>query len=108
MRIPRTRYEVNLFRPKEGYMVDELAVIVAVLFGWGTVTFGFQFLLRLLAETPSGEGLLTRLAFFNLPLHFWFTGQMLPLWFIILCIAFNVYIDRLTLRHSRRKDRSHD
>jgi putative solute:sodium symporter small subunit len=108
MKLPRTRYEVNLFKPKEGYMVDELAVIVAVLFGWGILTFGFQFLLRLLAETPEGNGLLTRISFFNLPFHFWFTGQFLPLWFIILCIAFNVYIDRLTERHSRKRDRSYE
>lgn len=97
-------YHVNLFRPKEGYMVDELAVIVAVLLGWAGLNVGFQLLLAFLAETPGGAGHLTRFSFFNLPFHFWFTGQFLPLWFVILCALFNLYIDRLTERHSRKRD----
>ncbi len=39
-------YIVNLFRPKKGYMRDEVAIILAVLFGWGVMTFGFQLLIR--------------------------------------------------------------
>lgn len=101
-------YEVNLLKPKRGYMRSEVRVILAVLAGWGGMTFGFQFLLRFLAEDPRGESFLTRLTFFNLPAHFWFTAQFLPLWFIILCALFNVYIDRLTMDHSRRKDRSYE
>ncbi len=97
-------YDVNLFRPKKGYMGSEVGIIVVILFGWGAVTFGFQLLVRLL-----GAGnILTRLTFFNLPLHFWFTGQFLPLWFIILCVIFNRYIDRLTEQHSRRRDRTYE
>lgn len=89
-------------------MVDELAVIFAILAGWGLVNFGFQALLQLLAETPSGEGLLTRLTFLSFPWHFWFTAQFLPLWFVILCVIFNLYTDRVTERHSRRRDRTYE
>ena len=100
-------YDVNLFAPKKGYMGGEVAIIFAVLVGWGAVPFGFQLLLRLLADS-GGASILTTLTFFNLPFHFWFTGQFLPLWFIILCIVFNIYIDRLTYRHSRRRDRTYE
>ena len=98
-------YEVNVLRPKKGYMGNEVAVILLILFLWGTVTFGFQFLLALAGSPPSWESFLTRTTVFGLPFHFWFTGQFLPLWFILLCILFNVYIDRLTERHSRKRDR---
>ena len=104
----RDIYTVNMFRPKKGYMRDEVTIILAALFGWGVVTFGFQLLIRLLSESPQGCSLVTRFSFFNLPFHFWFTAQFLPLWFIILCVIFNVSTDRLTERHSRRRDRSHE
>ncbi len=102
------QYDVNLFRPKKGYMGGEVTIILVILVGWGALTFGFQFLVWLLGEPPNGASILTRLSFFNLPLHFWFTGQFLPLWFIILCIAFNVYTDRLAEHHSRRRDRTYE
>lgn len=104
----REIYTVNLFRPKKGYMREEVFIILAVLVGWGVVTFGFQLLIRLMSDSPQGCSLATRFYFFNLPFHFWFTAQFLPLWFIILCFLFNVYIDRLTERHSRRRDRSYE
>ncbi|HEY5974840.1 MAG TPA: DUF4212 domain-containing protein [Geobacteraceae bacterium] len=96
-------YRVNLFRPRQGYMASEVAIILVVLVGWGGATFGFQLLLELLAD-PAGGSFLTRFSFFNLPFHFWFTGQLLPLWFVILCVLFNLAVDRLTERHSRKRD----
>jgi putative solute:sodium symporter small subunit len=101
-------YEVNPFKPKEGSMVDELAVIVAILVGWGLLNFGFQALLSLLAESTTGDGMLTRLTFLSFPFHFWFTGQFLPLWFVVLCVIFNLYTDRVTERHSHRRDRTYE
>jgi putative solute:sodium symporter small subunit len=101
------RYQVNLFRPKDGQMRDEVIIIFIVLVGWAAVTFGFQILLALSRNTGIGD-LLTKLTLFNLPLHFWFTGQFLPLWFIILCLIFNVYIDRITAYHSRKRDRTYE
>jgi putative solute:sodium symporter small subunit len=38
--------------------------------------------------------LLEDITFFNLPIQFWLTGQLLPLWFIILCGLFNLWMDR--------------
>jgi putative solute:sodium symporter small subunit len=101
------RYQVNLFRPKKGHMRDEVRIIFAILFGWAVCTFGFQLLLAGTRQTGAGS-LLTGLTLFNLPLHFWFTAQFLPLWFIVLCVIFNVYIDRITQYHSRRRDRSYE
>jgi putative solute:sodium symporter small subunit len=109
-RDPSHEYQVNPFRPKKGYMLDEMAVIIVILVGWSVVNFGFQILLWLTGSGPGGEGLLTRLTvpFLSFPVHFWFTSQLLPLWFIILCIIFNLYIDRLTERHSRKRDRTYE
>lgn len=101
------RYQVNLFRPKNGHMRDEVLIIVALLFGWAICTFGFQILLAVSQGSGAGD-MLTRLTLFGLPLHFWFTGQFLPLWFIFLCIIFNLYIDRISQYHSRRRDRSYE
>ena len=100
--------EVNLLKPKKGYMTDEVKIIVLILLGWGIATFGFQSLIWIMADTQQGCSLFTRHSFFKLPFHFWFTGQFLPLWFIILCVIFNLYIDRLTERHSRRRDNHYD
>jgi hypothetical protein len=36
-------------------------------------------------------------------LHFWFTGHFLIVWFIILCIFYNLFIDRLADQHRKRK-----
>jgi putative solute:sodium symporter small subunit len=101
------KYKVNLFRPKPGHMRDEVVIIFAILFGWAICTFGFQIVLALSQGKGAGS-LLTQLSIFNLPLHFWFTGQFLPLWFIVLCVIFNLYIDRITEYHSRRRDRSYE
>lgn len=98
---------VNIFRPKSGSMLDEVRIILLILFGWGGMTFGFQLLVVLLGDA-TGQSFLTLRTFFNLPFHLWFTGQFLPLWFVILCIVFNLCIDRLTENHSRRRDRSYD
>lgn len=100
-------YQVNLLRPKTGHMRDEVLIILAILFGWGVCTFGFQIILSLCHGTGAGS-LLTRLTLFSLPLHFWFTAQFLPLWFIVLCVVFNLYLDRITEYHSRRRDRNYD
>ena len=101
------RYQVNLFRPKKGHMRDEVLIIFVVLLGWALLTFGFQILLSACQGTGAGS-LLSNLTLFSLPLHFWFTGQLLPLWFIFLCIVFNLYIDRITAHHSRKRDRSYE
>ena len=37
-------YEVNLFKPKKGYMKGEVGIIFVILQAWVLLTFGFQFL----------------------------------------------------------------
>jgi len=101
------KFDVNLFRPKSRVMKGEVLAMLAVLFGWVVAVFGFQLWLMLSAG-PAGSSWLESFTFFNLPFHFWFTAQMLPLWFIIICALFNLFMDRLTERRSRKGERSHD
>jgi putative solute:sodium symporter small subunit len=74
-------------------MRGEVRVIRLVLAGWLAAIVSFQIFVYLL-EVNYSELLLNELTFFNLPIHFWLTGQFLPLWFIILCAVFNVWMDR--------------
>lgn len=103
----QTHYRVNLFRPMKGGMRDEVLTILAILIGWGACTFGFQALVALSRRTGSLR-FLTELEFFNLPISFWFTAQFLPLWFILLAVAFNLYLDRAGDGRRRRRDRSYE
>jgi len=101
------KYRVNLFRPKSAGMKGEVAAILTALAVWGIATFGFQLWLVLSADA-SGKSLLENFTFFNLPFHYWFTAQMLPLCFIIICALFNLYVDRLALRESRKREGYYD
>lgn len=97
------RWRVNIMRPIAGYMRREVLLIWGLLLGWGGLTFGFQLLLVLQGETPAGEGPLTAASVFGFPLHFWFTGQFLIIWFIVLCLLYNLFIDRLTGKFRKRR-----
>jgi putative solute:sodium symporter small subunit len=101
------RYQVNMFRPQRGRMRDQVLIIFVILFGWGIVNFGFQALVALTHGSKFGA-LLTDRTFFTLPVHFWFTGQFLPLWFIILGVVFNLYVDGIAEHHNRKRDRSYE
>ena len=107
MNSPDKKYRVNLFRPKSAGMKGEVVAILTVLAVWGIVPFGFQLWLALSAGA-AGKSPLESITFFNLPFHYWFTAQMLPLCFIIICVLFNLFVDRLTLRQSRKKEGYHD
>ena len=96
-------WRVNILRPNAGYMRREVLLIWVMLFGWGMLTFGFQLLLVWWGETPAGEGPLTATRIFGFPLHFWFTGQFLIVWFIVLCLLYNLFIDRLTEKFRKRR-----
>jgi uncharacterized membrane protein len=102
------RREVSTLRSKKVFLGIETVIILVALVGWGGMTFGFQFLLKIMATNPAGESFLTRLTFFNLPFHVWFTGQFLPLWFVFLCLMFNLNVDRLTQRRDRGRDRTYE
>ncbi|KAA0893447.1 DUF4212 domain-containing protein [Oryzomonas rubra] len=93
----RTDREISFFRPRGTAMRGEVWVIWLVLAGWFAAIVGIQACVYLL-EINYSELLLEEMTFFNLPIHFWLTGQVLPLWFIILCVLFNIWMDRHAAR----------
>ena len=101
------RERITILKQDNGRLNGELPLIIAILAGWGLLPFGFQLLVRLLSD-QQGQSILTRFTFFNLPFHFWFTAQFLPLWFIILCVIFNICVDRLSERSHRRRNGFYD
>ena len=89
--------DVNFFRPRGMTMRRETRVIALVLAGWLLAIVGIQEVVHFLVRSQHGA-LLSRWTFFNLPIPFWLTGQFLPLWFIILCVIFNIWMDRHAAR----------
>jgi putative solute:sodium symporter small subunit len=85
--------DLSFFKPRGKTMQREVRVISLILSGWLVAIVGFQ-LFAYYLEVNYSELLLTDLTFFNLPIQFWLSGQLLPLWFIILCIVFNIWMDR--------------
>lgn len=83
----------SFFRPRGVTMRREIRIIKLILTGWLIAIVGTQIFFYWLEISYSGL-LLEELTFFNLPIHFWLTGQFLPLWFVILCILFNFWMDR--------------
>ncbi len=84
---------LSFFKPRGATMRGEVRVIKLVLSGWLIAIVGFQLFAYILEIRYSGL-LLIDLTFFNLPVQFWLSGQLLPLWFIILCVLFNIWMDR--------------
>jgi putative solute:sodium symporter small subunit len=99
----KENYSVNFFRPRAGFMRREVRFIWIMLVGWALFTFGFQFLLVLLQRTSEGAGPVTEATIFGFPLHYWFTGHFLIVWFILLSLFFNLFIDRLTESYRKRR-----
>ncbi|MDD2367518.1 MAG: DUF4212 domain-containing protein [Desulfuromonadaceae bacterium] len=91
--------EPSFIKPQGATMRSEVRVIKLVLAGWFLAIVGFQ-LFAYLLEANYSALLLTDLTFFNLPIQFWLTGQLLPLWFVILCVIFNLWMDRHTIQSS--------
>lgn len=89
--------DLSFFKPRGETMRREVRVIKLILSGWLIAIVGFQFFAYFL-EVSYSELLLTDWVFFNLPVQFWLSGQLLPLWFIILCVLFNVWMDRNTVQ----------
>jgi uncharacterized membrane protein len=97
MNEPASNKELSFFRPHGATMRGEVRVIKLILSGWLIAVVGFQ-LFAYLLEVSYSDLLLTDLVFFNLPIQFWLSGQFLPLWFIILCVLFNIWMDRNTVQ----------
>lgn len=96
-------YRVNFFRPRPGFMRSEVLFIWIALLGWAGLTFGFQYLLFSRQQDSVGNSALTSATFLGFPFHYWFTGQFLIVWFILLCFLFNILVDRLTERYHKRR-----
>lgn len=75
------------------FMRGEMRVIVLVLVGWLAAILGSQAAIWYMEHTLI-DYWLSEIIFFNLPIHFWLSGQFLPLWFILLCVVFNLWMDR--------------
>ena len=88
---------VNIFKPRGANMKGETRVIALVLTSWLAAVVGSQLLVCFLEYYQQGT-ILSRWTFFNLPIPFWLTGQFLPLWFIFLCVLFNIWMDRHAAR----------
>jgi uncharacterized membrane protein len=87
--------DLSFFKPHGAAMRSGVRVIKLILFAWLIAIVGCQ-LFAYLLESNYSELLLKDLTFFNLPIQFWLSGQLLPLWFIILCGLFNIWMDRHT------------
>jgi uncharacterized membrane protein len=90
-----SRLDLGFFKPRGATMKSEVRVVKLILAGWFIAIVGFQ-LFAYFLEVSYSELLLKDLTFFNLPIQFWLSGQFLPLWFIILCVLFNIWMDRRT------------
>lgn len=89
--------KVNIFKPHGMAMKQETLVIKMVLAGWLLGIVGSQVVVYLIDYTQQGAPL-SQWTFFNLRIPFWLTGQFLPLWFIIQCVVFNIWMDRHAAR----------
>jgi hypothetical protein len=89
--------DLSFFKPSGLTMLREVRIIKLILAGWLGAIVLFQ-LFAYFLEVSYSELLLTDLVFFNLPIQFWLSGQLLPLWFIILCVLFNIWMDRNTVQ----------
>lgn len=89
---------VNFFRPRHGFMRREVTIIWITLGIWAVLTFGFPLYLA-----GGAQAELTTRTVFGVPLHYWFSGQFLLIWFILVCIVFNLLIDALTESFRRRR-----
>jgi putative solute:sodium symporter small subunit len=88
---------VTIFKPRGANMRSETRVIALVLTSWLAAVVGSQLVVCFLEHFHQGA-ILSRWTLFNLPIPFWLTGQFLPLWFIILCVLFNFWMDRHAAR----------
>lgn len=98
---PENDLRVNFFKPRPGFMQGEVSVIYWTLLAWVLASVVFPFCLGLTTTDP--ELLLsTGKSLFGMPWHYWFSGQFLILWFILICFIFNLLIDWLTKSYRKR------
>ncbi|BCR06122.1 sodium:solute symporter [Desulfuromonas versatilis] len=100
---PAKDYRVNFFRPRPGFMRQKVRYTWILLISWAFFTFGFQLLLLLTQRKADGTGRLTETVVLGFPLHYLFSGQFIIVWFIVLCLLFNLFVDHLTKLYRKRK-----
>jgi len=79
-------------------MEKEVKLIAILLTPCLLAVFVSQIGILLLSRLDHGR-VLTEFIFFNLPIHYWISGQFMPLWFILVGIAFNFWMDHNEKRH---------
>ena len=85
--------DVNVFRCAGPRKRPAIRIITLVLAAWLLAVVGSQGAVYFLEYTRQGTQL-AQYTFFNLPISYWLTGHFLPLWFILLCVVFNLWMDR--------------
>jgi putative solute:sodium symporter small subunit len=95
---PPDDLRINFFRPRRGFMRREVTIIWLTLTAWALLTFGFPLYLVCCPQAQLPDRII-----FGMPVHYWYSGQFLILWFIIVCFVFNLLIDWLTESFRRRR-----
>ncbi len=83
-------------------MRREVSVICVTLFAWAFVAIGFPLCLGITTTDPAALANANR-SIFGMPMHYWFSGHFLIVWFILICFLFNVMIDWLTKSYRKRR-----
>ncbi len=93
---------VNFFRPRPGFMRKEVTIIWIALVAWAIMIFVMPIHLAMTHDDPVRT--LSEVPYvFGIPVYFWYSGQFLIVWFILLCIFFNVLIDWLSSNYRKRR-----
>lgn len=98
----RKDLRVNFFRPREGFMRKEVTIIWLTLIAWALVTFGLPLHVAMKHSDPI-QTLQEAPTVFGLPFYFLFEGQLVVVWFILICFVFNTLIDWLTTSYRSRR-----
>ncbi len=95
---PADDLRVNFFRPRRGFMRREVTIIWITLTAWALLTFGFPLYLVFCPQARLPDRII-----FGMPFHYWFSGQFLILWFILVSFVFNLLRDWITDSSRRRR-----
>ena len=98
---------INFFKPVGDFMKRDVAMKKIIIVIWFLISFGFMFLLRIVANPNVtvtledgttrvvGESFLTKMQFLGFPFHYWFSAQFAILGFILLCLWYCKFVEKL-------------
>ena len=108
---------INFFKPVGDFMKKDVAMKKKLILVWFFATYGFLFLLKLVADPNdvveltlgtgevitqvTGKSFLTETQFLGFPFHWWYSAQFLILLFIGLCYIYCKFIDKLEAEHGK-------